>query len=287
MPDTTDALVSTDWLLAHLSDPDIRVVDASWYLPMSGRDPRAEYAEARIPGAVFFDIDEICDLSSPYPHMLPPAEKFASRARRLGLGDGNHIVVYDGSGISSAARVWWMFRVFGHDEISVLDGGFPRWKGQGKPLSDLPEIGRERHFTARFNALMVRETGQVGAAAESGRTQIIDARSAGRFSGKDPEPREGLRGGHIPGSCNLPFTALFDEDRLFKRGDALRRAFLDAGVDLNRPIITTCGSGVTASVLALGLHLLGHRNVGLYDGSWSEWGSREDLPAETGPRPDR
>lgn len=282
MPDTTDALISTDWLHSHLNNPDIRVVDASWYLPASGRDPRAEYAEARVPGAVFFDIDEVCDLDAPYPHMLPPAEKFASRARRLGLGDGNHIIVYDGSGIMSAARVWWMFRVFGHAEVSVLDGGFPRWKAEGKPISDLPEIGRERHLTARFNALMVRDTDQVKAASETGREQILDARSAGRFNGEDPEPRKGLRGGHIPGSYNLPFTELFDQAGLFKRGDALRRAYLDAGVDLNRPIVTTCGSGVTASVLALGLHLLGHRNVGLYDGSWSEWGAREDLPAETG-----
>ncbi len=282
MPDTIEALVSTDWLHAHLNNPDIRVVDASWYLPASGRNPRAEYAEARIPGAVFFDIDEICDLDSPYPHMLPPAEKFASRARKLGLGDGNRIIVYDGSGLSSAARVWWMFRVFGHDEVSVLDGGFPRWQKEIKPVSDLPEIGRERHLTARFNALMVRDTDQIKAVCETGREQILDARSAGRFSGKDPEPRKGLRGGHIPGSYNLPFSALFDEDGLFKRDDALRSAFLDAGVDMNRPIVTTCGSGVTASVLALGLHMLGHRNVGLYDGSWSEWGAREDLPAETG-----
>jgi len=282
MRNVVDALISTDWLLEHLDRPDIRVVDASWYLPGAGRDPKAEYSQARIPGAVFFDIDDIADLDSGLPHMLPSPEKFASRVRRLGLGDGNRIIVYDGSGLSSAARVWWMFRVFGHDEVSVLDGGFPKWQAEGKPISDLPEIGRERHFTARFNAMMVREVDQVKAACESGREQILDARSAGRFNGSEPEPREGLRGGHIPGSLNLPFSNLFDKDGLFLQGPALRAAFEEAGLDLAKPVVTTCGSGVTAAVLTLGLHLLGHRSTALYDGSWSEWGNREDLPAETG-----
>ena len=282
MRSTVDALVSTDWLLKHLDDPDLRVVDASWYLPAAGRDPKVDYAEARIPGAVFFDIDEIADLDSPFPHMLPSPEKFASRARRLGLGDGNRIVVYDGSGIFSAARVWWMFRVYGHDDVSVLDGGFPKWQSEGKPISDLPEIGRERHFTARYNSMMVRDIRQVQSACQTGREQIVDARSPGRFTAAEPEPREGLRGGHIPDSLNLPHSKLFGEDGLFLEGQALRAAFEEAGVDLNKPVVTTCGSGVTAAVLALGLHLLGHRNVAVYDGSWSEWGSREDLPAASG-----
>lgn len=282
MNSTVDALVSTEWLHQHLNDPDLRVVDASWYLPAAGRDAKAEYSEARIPGAVFFDIDEIADLDTPLPHMLPSPEKFSSRARRLGLGDGNRIVVYDGSGLFSAARVWWMFRVYGHDDVSVLDGGFPKWQAEGKPISDLPEIGRERHFTARYNSMMVRDAHQVLSASETGREQIVDARSPGRFTAAEPEPRADLRGGHIPGSVNLPFSNLFGEDGLFLQGEPLRAAFEGAGIDLAKPVVTTCGSGVTAAVLTLGLHLLGHRNVGLYDGSWSEWGGREDLPAETG-----
>lgn len=282
MQSTANALVSTDWLLRHIDDPDLRVVDASWFLPAAGRDAKAEYAEARIPGAVFFDIDEIADLDSPFPHMLPSPEKFASRTRRLGLGDGNRIVIYDGSGVFSAARVWWMFRVYGHDDVSVLDGGFPKWQAEGKRISDLPEIGRERHFTARYNSMMVRDIRQVQAASETGREQIVDARSPGRFTGAEPEPRADLRSGHIPGSLNLPYSKLFSEDGLFLQGDALRSAFTEAGVDLNKPVVATCGSGVTAAVLAFGLHLLGHRNISIYDGSWSEWGSREDLPAATG-----
>jgi len=249
------------------------------------REPLAEYAEAHIPSAVFFDIDEIADLDSDLPHMLPSDEKFSARVRKLGLGDGTKIVVYDGSGLSSAARVWWMFKAFGHDDVAVLDGGLPRWLAEDKPLSNMPENSREKHFTPRFRAHMVRNVDQLmaelsGEASSEG-AQIIDARSARRFNGTAPEPREGLRGGHIPGSKNLPFTNLFDEDGSLLQGDALRAAFTDAGINLDAPITTSCGSGVTAAVLTLGLALLGHEQVSLYDGSWSEWGGRDELPVNT------
>jgi thiosulfate/3-mercaptopyruvate sulfurtransferase len=274
-------LVSTDWLLENINMPHLRVVDASWYLPTLNRDPLADYADAHIPTAVFFDIDEIADLDSDLPHMLPSAEKFSSRVRKLGLGDGTKIVIYDGSGLSSAARVWWMFKAFGHDNVAVLDGGLPRWHAEGKPLSNMPENSREKHFTPKFRASMVKNADQLLAGLSTSDAQIIDARPAGRFDGTAPEPRAGLRGGHIPGSINLPFGQLFDADGSFLRGDALRAAFTDAGINLDAPIITSCGSGVTAAVLALGLALLDRDDIGLYDGSWSEWGGRDDLPVDS------
>ncbi len=284
MDDTQrDALVSTEWLAAHLQAPDVRIVDASWYLPTEERDARAEHAEQHIPGAVFFDIDEIADDGSPLPHMLPSPEKFAARVRRLGLGDGNRIVVYDGAGLFSAARVWWMFRVFGHDDVAVLDGGLPKWLAEGRPVESLPPMPRERHFTARLNTLMVRDLDQVRRNLDSGREQVLDARSAGRFAGTAPEPRADLRSGHIPGSLSLPYDRLIDPERgTLLPADELRARFEAAGVDLSRPVITTCGSGVTACILALGLHLLGHRDVAVYDGSWAEWGGRDDTPVDTG-----
>ena len=275
----TDALVGTDWLGRHLNAPDVCVVDASWYLPSAGRNPRAEFVEAHIPGAVYFDIDEIADTDNPLPHMLPSPEKFAARVRRLGLGDGNRIVIYDGSGCVSAARAWWMFRIFGDHDVAVLDGGMAKWRAEGRPLQSAPPMPRERHFTARLNTTMVRDVDQLLANLERPEEQVVDARSAGRFRGSDPEPRQGLRSGHIPGSLNLPYPALFDgETKTFKDGGEIRAAFQAAGVDLDRPVVTTCGSGVTACVLALGLHLIGHREVAVYDGSWSEWGGRDDTP---------
>jgi thiosulfate/3-mercaptopyruvate sulfurtransferase len=277
-----EALVSTAWLAERLSAPDIRVVDASWYLPQQKRDPRAEYRAAHIPGAVFFDIDEIADTDDPLPHMLPSPEKFASRMRKLGLGDGSRIIVYDGSGVnSSAPRAWWMCRVFGHRDVAVLDGGLRKWQAEGRPVEDLPPMPRERHFTARLDRTLVRDVEQVRANLASGREQVVDARARGRFLAEQPEPRPGLRGGHIPGSRNLPYQELIKPDGTFLDPAAMRARVAQAGIDMARPVVTSCGSGITACVIALSLHLLGHREVAVYDGSWAEWGSRTDTPVET------
>jgi thiosulfate/3-mercaptopyruvate sulfurtransferase len=275
------ALVDTAVLAAQLGTPGLKVVDATWFLPTTARDARREYAEAHIPGAVYFDIDEVADDASPLPHMLPDPVKFSSRARRLGLGDGTRIVVYDNNKYSASARVWWMFRVFGHPDVAVLDGGLAKWRAEGRPLSDEPVIPREAHFTARQNHLLVRELEQMRANVLSRREQVIDARSPGRFAGTEPEPRQGLRSGHIPGSLSLPHLELIGADGTLLPEEELRARFAAAGVDLDRPIATTCGSGVTAGTLALALYQLGRDNVAVYDGSWSEWGARSDTPVET------
>ena len=278
-----EALVSTEWLARHLAAPDVRVVDASWFMPALKRDAAAEYASQHVPGAVFFDIDEIADAANPLPHMLPSAEKFSARVRRLGLGDGNRIIVYDSAMMASAARVWWTFRAFGHDDVAVLDGGFRKWLREGRPVESEAPPPRERHFTARFNHALVRELEEVRGNIGSGREQVLDARSRGRFAGSEPEPRASLRGGHIPGSRNLPFDLLVDSaSGTMKPATEIKRLFAEAGVDLARPIVTSCGSGVTASLLAFGLYLIGHEAAAVYDGSWTEWGGRADTPVETG-----
>ncbi len=278
---TTEALVDTAWLAARLDAPDIRVVDGSWHLPNAERDAKREYADCHIPGAVFFDIDDIADSDSGLPHTVPSPEKFSSRVRKLGLGDGSRIVVYDTGNWMAAARVWWMFRLFGHNDISVLDGGLAKWRSEGRPLQDAAVMPRERHFTARMNTLMLRDLGQMLANIESGGEQVVDVRSAGRFNGTEPEPRAGMRGGHIPRSLNLPYARLFDsQTRAMIAPDALQAAFEDAGVDLAKPVVTSCGSGVTACVAILALDRLGHRDLAVYDGSWSEWGSRDDTPID-------
>ncbi len=282
MTDDPQTLVSTSWLDAHLKDPDLRVLDASWYLPGTDRDPKAEYDAAHIPGAVFFDIDDISDHRSDLPHMAPPVEKFMSRLRAMGVGDGHQVVVYDGAGLLSAARVWWLFRLMGHRNVAVLDGGFPKWQSEGREIEDMPPMLKDRHMTVRFQNQLVRDVTQVSQAAKLGNIQIVDARSAARFRGEAPEPREGLRSGHIPGSLNLPFGALLAEDQTMKDPAALRAAFEAAGVDLARPVITTCGSGVSAAILSLGLERVGHTAWSLYDGSWAEWGLFPTLPIATG-----
>lgn len=280
--DDPRTLVSTAWLAAHLRDPDLRVLDASWYLPGAARNARAEYDAAHIPGARFFDIDEMSDHRSPLPHMAAPTEKFISRMRAMGVGDGHQVVVYDGMGLFSAARVWWNFRLMGKQDVAVLDGGFPKWLAEGREVEDLPPIVRDRHMTVQRQAGLVKDVTQVAQVSKLGTAEIIDARAAARFRGEAPEPRPGLRAGHIPGAKNVPFTEVLNPDGTMKSGDALRAAFLNAGVDLSKPAITTCGSGVTAAILSLALERLGHRNHALYDGSWAEWGMYDDLKVATG-----
>ncbi len=282
MQDDPKTLVSTDWLGRHLNDPDLRVIDASWHMPDAGRDARAEYAEAHIPGARFFDIDEIADQRSELPHMAPPTEKFVSRMRAMGVGDGHQVVVYDSTGIFSAPRVWWLFKLMGKSDVAVLDGGLPKWRAEDRPLEDLDPVIRDRHMTVSLRNDLVRDVTQVARATKLGDPQILDARPAERFRGDTPEPRADLRAGHIPGSRNLPFADLLERDGTMKAPAALEAAFREAGIDPDRPVITTCGSGVTAAILALGLSRIGRDDWSLYDGSWTEWGAFDDLPVEKG-----
>ncbi len=282
MSDDPKTLVSTEWLAAHLNDPDLRILDASMYLPGVDRDARAEYDAAHVPGARFFDIDDVSDNRSDLPHMAPPVEKFMSRLRAMGVGDGHQVVVYDGAGLFSAARVWWLFRLMGQTNIAVLNGGFPKWQADGRPTEDLPPVIKDRHMTVRFQNHLVRDVTQVSRASKLANAQIVDARSAARFAGTAPEPREGLRAGHIPGSRNVPYSDLLNDDQTMKSPAEARAVFTAAGVTLEQPIITTCGSGVTAAILALALERIGFDAWSLYDGSWTEWGMFPTVPVATG-----
>jgi thiosulfate/3-mercaptopyruvate sulfurtransferase len=275
-------LVSTDWLAQHLNDPDLRILDASWYLPDMGRDAKAEYAAGHIPGARFFDIDEISHQRSALPHMAPPVEKFMSRMRAMGVGDGHQVVVYDGAGLFSAARIWWLFRLMGKTDIAVLDGGMAKWQAEGRAVTNDAPLIRDRHMTTSVQNQLVRDVTQVASASKLNDHEIIDARGPARFRGEQPEPREGLRSGHIPGSRNVHYATLLSPDGTLKDPTAVKAVFQAAGVDLSRPAITSCGSGVTAAILSLALEVIGHRNHALYDGSGAEWGLFDYLKAEPG-----
>ena len=281
----TPLVVPPAWLGAEGgAGSNVRVLDGSWHLPTMARDPAAEFLEAHIPGAAFFDIDGICDPDSSLPHMLPSPEHFARAVSALGIGNDSHVVVYDTVGLYSAARVWWMFRAFGHECASVLAGGLPRWRAEGHTVkSGKPVIKPGSFVAAARDDSMVRSFEQVRATVGTGSAQIVDARAAARFSGEDPGPRPDLPRGHIPGSRSVPFDAVLDDDGA-ALGDeaAMRRAFEEAGVDPARPVIATCGSGITACTLALALTAIGAEQVAVYDGSWTDWGSRADAPVESG-----
>ncbi len=275
-------LVSTGWLSAHLSDPDLRIIDGSWYMLGSGRDALSDYDAAHIPGARFVDIDDLSDESAQVPHMAPPPEKFASRMCALGIGDGHQVVIYDGAGLFSAARIWWLFRLMGKRDVAVLDGGFPKWRAEGRAIEDMAPIIRDRHMTVQRQAHLARNVTQVAAASKLGDHTILDARSTGRFRGDEAEPRPGLRSGHIPGSRSLPFGRLLNENGTMKDVSRLREILAATGADLDKPVIATCGSGVTAAIITLALERIGHKNHSLYDGSWAEWGAYDDLKIATG-----
>ena len=278
---SVSALVDAEWLTRNLNSPHVSVVDGSWHLPAVNRDPLAEFKTIHIPGAVFFDIDRIADDTNPLPHMIPSVEKFASQVSALGVGNGDHIIAYDTTGVGSAARVWWMFHLFGHDRVSVLDGGLPAWQKSGGPVEDQVPVPTTTHFTARLNRDLLRTTEDLLRNIKNDTEQVMDARTQGRFTGKEPEPRPGLRSGHIPKSLNLPFLDLYDPGTHFMKSiDQLTELFSKAGVREDKRVVTSCGSGITACNLALALHLIGRTDVAVYDGSWTEWGGRVDTLIE-------
>ena len=280
----TSPIVSTDWLYDHLEAPDIVVVHAILAFEKPLEELTAEYFDGRIPSAVLFDVDVVADSNNPLPHMLPPAEKFSSMMRKMGIGDGQRVVVYDSSGNFCASRVWWMFKTFGVEDVCVLDGGLPKWIAEGKPLTDgQPRPRQERHFTARFQSMGVRDMDDVTQALKTGSDQVIDARSNDRFIAKEKETREGLRSGHMPNSLNVYYKDVMNADFTMKSPDELRTIFAAAGVDLNQPTITSCGSGVTAAIVSLALEIIGHYDNAVYDGSWTEWGGVPENEIVEGP----
>lgn len=279
-----EALVSSEWLAAHLADPQVRVVDASYKQPGITPTARQDYDAGHIPGAVFFDIDDVAQPGTSLPHMIPSAERFAAKMAERGIGNKDRVIVYDSNGLSSAGRAWWLLRLFGHDNVALLDGGLPKWKAEGRPLDRQAPTIPERRFAAHFRPNLVRGKEAIRANIASGGEQVVDARSSGRFDGTAEETWPGRRRGHIPGSRNLPFDQVTEpQTRQLKDAEELRRLFAAAGVRLDRPIVTSCGSGVTACALAFALHLIGHPGAAVYDGSWSEWGLPGDTPVETGP----
>lgn len=286
MQDTSNSwLVETHWLAKHLNTPGLVILDGSWHLPDSGRNAKKEYLAEHIPNAIFFDIDDIVDESSPLPHMLPSQVKFASRMKKMGIGDGMRIIVYDSLGLFSAARVWWTFRVMGHKDVAILNGGLPKWKAEERALEEgVPMKRTARHFTPLKNNDLVRDIEDMKKYVSVGGMQIVDARPNGRFEGRDPEPRPGLKMGHIPGARNVPSSTILNPDGTLKSPEELEKIFMNVGIDPSKPVVTTCGSGITAAMLSYALALVGQTNAAVYDGSWAEWGMKDkDLPIETGP----
>jgi len=281
-----EALVNTDWLAGHLHDQHVRIVDASFKMPGITPTARQDYNRGHIPGAVFFDIDDIAQPGVSLPHMIPSPDLFARKMEALGVGNGDRVVVYDSVGLSSAGRAWWMLRMFGHHDVAILDGGLPKWKTERRPLEEVTPSPPARRFTARFDSSLVRDKGTLLDNLATQREQVVDARAAGRFDGSAEESWPGRRRGHIPGSRNLPYDHVTNpQTHQLLSADQLAALFHDAGIDLDRPIVASCGSGVTACALAFALHLIGHPGAGVYDGSWSEWGLPGDTPVETGPAP--
>lgn len=275
---TSPSLVTTSWLVKNIDDPNIRIFDSSWHMPNAGRDAEAEYNAIHIPGALFFDVDEIADTDSALPHMMPSEEKMASRLRSFGVTNTNHIIIYDNSGGLSAARGWYMFKTFGHKNVSILDGGLAKWVADGHAVNDDIPVFSTSHYTAFKDKNATRTVEQLIENVSTEKEQVVDARSNGRFLGTEAEPRAGLKSGHIPGSFNVPFNTLFNDDKTFKSPADLKQIFLNSGVDLEKPLVTSCGSGMTACGLLFALELIGQKNKSLYDGSWTEWGAHPDTP---------